>query len=217
MKLSEQEKSQISARASQVEAKTGVQVLAVVTGKSDTYPEVPWKVFSLGVALTTLALTVGDAARAGGQSTPPLLWGTAVLGSGLAFALASIFLPPFARSFLGKERAKEETKQFAQSLFLERGLSRTPSRKAALLVVSQFERRTAVVSDTGILDCIPQAELERISAVMDAVLARGSTAATMAEGLAALERSLLQHGMVPAADSGDEIPEEFLETEGPQP
>jgi hypothetical protein len=52
---------------------------------------------------------------------------------------------------------------------------------------------------------------------MDAVLARGSTAATMAEGLAALERSLLQHGMVPAADSGDEIPEEFLETEGPQP
>ena len=43
MKLSEPEKTKIRELAAHVEARTGVQVLTVVAGKSDTYPEIPWK------------------------------------------------------------------------------------------------------------------------------------------------------------------------------
>jgi len=217
MKLSEQDKSQISELAARVEARTGVQVLAVVTGKSDTYPEIPWKAFSLGAALSTLALAVAVSLRLGWDPMSPLFGGTVVLGVGMMLALAGIFLQPVARSFLGKERAAAETRQYAQSLFLERGLSRTRSRKAVLILASQFERRAAVVADTGITDRIPNTDLEKIAAAMDASLSRGSAPAAMAGGLSALEELLLKHGFAAAAGAGDEIAEEFLETEGPKP
>ena len=216
MKLSDQEKTNIRELASRVEARTGVQVLAVVTGKSDTYPEVPWKAFSLGAAMAALALIIAPSLGLGWNTIPPLLWGSTVLGAGMVLALAGIFLPPVARSFLSKVRAGEETRQFAQSVFLERGLSRERSRNAILMLASQFERRTAVVADTGITDRIPDAELENISSAMDATLATGSTYAAMAGGLSDLEKLLLRCGFTPAG-GGDAIAEEFLEMEGPNP
>ena len=215
VKLSEQEKSHIRELATHVEAHTGVQVLAVVTGKSDAYPEVPWKAFSLGAALATLVLAIVASLGFGRHYAVPLLWVCASLGSGMVLSLASIFLQPVARSFLGKERAEEETRQFAQSLFLERGLDRTQSRKALLILASQFERRAAVVADAGVIDRIPHAELENIAAAMNAALARGSTSAALAGGLSALEELLLRRGFASAA-GGNEIPEEFLETGGPK-
>jgi putative membrane protein len=217
MKLSEQDKSHISELAARVEARTGIQVLAVVTGKSDAYPEIPWKAFSMGAALATLAQAVAVSLRLEWDPIPSLLSWTAVLGAGMVLALAAIFLHPVARLFLGKERAAEETKQYAQSLFLERGLTRTQSRTAVLILASQFEHRSAIVADTGIIDRIPQTELEKIAAAMDASLARGSAPVALAGGLSTLEELLLQRGFAPAPGAGDEIAQEFLETEGPKP
>jgi len=214
MKLSDQEKVRIRELAARVEAQTGVQVLAVVTGKSDIYPEVPWKAFSLGAAMAALALATGSAFELGRVSTSPFVWGTAVLGAGMISALAGIFLQPVARCFLGKERAEEEARQYAQSLFLERILGRERSRKAILLLASQLERRAAVLADTGITGRIPETEFEKIASAMDAVLAGGSAPDALAGGLLDVEKLLLRHGFA-RASAGDDIPEEFLEREGP--
>jgi putative membrane protein len=214
IKLSEREESQIRERAGQVETRTGVQVLAVVTGKSDTYPEVPWRAFSLGAALATLSIATAPLLGIGGFTRSPLLWATAPLGVGMVLAVATIFLQPAARLFLGEARTVGETRQFAQSLFLERNLGRTRSRTAVLVLVSQFERRAAVVADQGVLDRVPTTEIDLISAAMDTTLARTTASIALADGLAALEETLRRHGFA-AAERGDEIEDEFLETEGP--
>ena len=217
MNLTEQEKSQINEIAARVEARTGVQVLAVAAGKSDTYAEIPWKAFSLGAALTAFAVTLAVVLKPAWIAISPLLSATVVLGAGLVFALAAVFLRPVARLFLGDERAEAETRQFALSLFFERGLSRTRSRNALLILVSRFERRAAVVADTGIIERIPQADLEGISAAMDAILTRASVSAALTRGLFALEELLRTKGFIIRSGAGDEIAEEFLETEGPKP
>jgi len=214
MKLSEQDKTNIRDMASRVEARTGVQVLAVVAGKSDAYPEVPWKAFSLGAAMAALVLTTVSALELGWGSASPLAWGIAVLGTGIVLALAGVFLQPVARCFLGKERAAAEAKQYARSLFLERILGRERSRKAILVLASQLERRAAVVADTGITDRIPDAELDKIASAMEAALARGRAPDALAGALSNVEKLLLQCGFAKAG-AGDDIPEEFLEMEGP--
>jgi uncharacterized membrane protein len=216
MKLNEQEKSHVKLLAAQVESRTGVQIVAAATVRSDSYPEIPWKAFSMGVALAALTLVAGSGSSFVRHSIPSLVCGVAVLGSGMVFSLASIFLQPFTRAFLNGERAAEETKQYAQSLFLERGFSRTESRKAVLLLASQLERRAAVVADTGILDRIPQAELQKAAEAAEAGLAGGGSSTALAAGLAVLEEVLVQF-QFSFGVSKDEIQEEFLEAEGPQP
>jgi putative membrane protein len=216
MELSEQDKSGIREAAARIEERTGVQVVAVVTDKSDAYPEIPWKAFSLGASLAALAVTAA-AAKSGWNPVTPLLSATAVLGAGMVLALAGIFLRPVARLFLGNERAEAETRQFAQSLFLELGLCRTRSRNAILVLASRFERRAAVVADTGITDRVSESDLGNIRAAMDVPLACSGVSAALGGALSALEQLLLQRGFAAAPAAGDEIPAELLETEGPKP
>lgn len=217
MKLSEQEKSQINQLATRVEANTGVQVLAVVAGKSDTYPEIPWKAFSLGASLAALGLGVILLFRPAWAPVPYLISVTIILGAGMALALAGIFLRPVSRLFLGEHRAAAETKQYAQTLFLERCLGHTRARTAVLLLASQLERRAAIMADIGIAARIPNAKLDKVSNDMDAALLQGSTAAALAAGLTALQDLLLASGFSAGAGAEDEIVDEFLETEGPKP
>ena len=200
MKLSDDEKTAIRELTRRVEERTGAQVLSVVAGRSDSYPEAAWKAFSLGAVLGMLV-----PARA---VSLPL---AAAAAAGLLFALAVFFIPPFARLCVSGDRAGEETRQFANSLFLERGLHRTPSRKAILVLFSQFERRAAITADSAAA-AVPAAELDGLAALM----ARKTAAEAFAAGLPALEQLLLRHGFA-AAGAPDEVPEEFLESEGPQP
>lgn len=212
MKLSEQERSQIGKLTMQFEARTGTQVLAVFTGKSDAYPEIPWKAFAIGAALAALALV----AVSPNLDLKPLLWCMVVLGAGLALSLASIFLHSVARIFLGSLRAAGEVRQLAQALFLERGLSSTKTRRAVLVLLSQFERRSAIVADTGVLDKIAAADFDRVTATMDSVLSEAAPASALAQGLALLEKLLIERGFS-ATGAGDEIPGELLQMEAPKP
>ena len=216
MKLGQKEKTDIDGLVAQVEAKTGVQILAAAAGKSDTYPEIPWKAFSLGTALAILASTLFAILRPASASLFPIFGAVVVLSTGLTFALAAVFLQPVSRLFLGDARAHAETKQFALSFFFERGLGRTRSRNAILVLVSQFERRAALVADSGIAARIAQSELDGVSSIIDAALARGCASAALSEGLTALEELLRIKGFNAPHAAGDEIPEEFLETEGPR-
>ena len=216
VKLSEEEKSRISELAEHVEAGTGVQVLAVVAGKSDTYREIPWKAFSMGTSLAAFAfcfiVTIPT-----NMVLPTGSWTTVILGTGLVSALATIFSRRAARLFLGDDHAGAATKVFALKTFHDRGLGRTRARNAILVLASQFERRGALVADTGILELIPQKDLDGISTLLDAALKQKSAAAALAVGLSALDELLRSRGFNAPPASGDEIKEEFLETEGPKP
>ena len=56
--------SQAIERASRaLERAIGVEVVTIVVGKCDVYPEIVWKAFALGASLAALVVVVGDVVR----------------------------------------------------------------------------------------------------------------------------------------------------------
>lgn len=203
MNLSETDRKEIAGRAERLEARSGVQVVAAVVGRCDAYPEIPWKAFALfsGLAFLAASLWHPDA----------VLGGLTFLVGGAAAALATLFLPAFARLFLGAARRETETRQYADSFFLAHGLGRTQRRNAVLLLVGVFERCVVVLPDGGLP--LAAAELHDIIARMRPALAAGRVAPALRDGLDALEALLVAKGFT-AGGGRDEIAAEVIEEKG---
>ena len=202
MNLSDTDRKEIGERAARLEARTGVQVAAAVVGRCDAYPEIPWKAFALfsGLSLLAASLWHPDA----------VLGGLTFLLGGAAAALATVFLPGFARLFLDAARREAETRQYAAAFFLANGLSRTQRRRAILLLVGVFERSVVVLPDSGL--ALAEAELQEVIARMTPQLAAGRVAPALREGLDALEALLAAKGY--AGGGTDEIAQEVFEEKG---
>lgn len=202
MNLSETERRDIAERAARLEARTGVQVAAAVVGRCDAYPEIPWKAFALfsGLSLLAASLWHPDA----------VLGGLTFLLGGATAALATVFLPGFARLFLDAARREAETRQYAAAFFLANGLSRTQRRRAVLVLVGVFERSVVVLPDSGL--ALAEAELQEVIARMTPQLAAGRVAPALREGLDALEALLAAKGF--AGGGTDEIAQEVFEEKG---
>lgn len=202
MNLSETERRDIAERAARLEARTGVQVAAAVVGRCDAYPEIPWKAFALfsGLSLLAASLWHPDA----------VLGGLTFLLGGAAAALATVFLPGFARLFLDAARREAETRQYAAAFFLANGLSRTQRRRAVLVLVGVFERSVVVLPDSGL--ALAEAELQEVIARMTPQLAAGRVAPALREGVDALEALLAAKGF--AGGGTDEIAQEVFEEKG---
>lgn len=203
MMLSEADRRSIAGRAGRLEARTGVQVVAAVVGRCDAYPEAPWKAFALfsGLAFLAASLWHPDA----------VLGGLTFLVGGAAAALATLFLPGFARLFLDAARREAETRQYAAAFFLDHGLARTQRRNAVLLLVGVFERCVVVLPDGGLP--LAAAELHDIIARMRPALAAGRVAPALRDGLDALEALLVAKGFT-AGGGRDEIAAEVIEEKG---
>lgn len=215
MYLTPQEQQQINGLVAEVEAATGAQVLVAVIGKSDSYPEIPWKAFATGAAIAALAVVLDDWLRPGWAGPYSAIFDViAILGAGAALGLLTVFIPPFARLFLDRLRADTEARQYARSLFLERELFGTRQRAGVLLLVSRFEHTVVVLPDAAIRSRVNEAELGRIIAQMTPLLARGETAAALCAGLQALRAQLLDRGFGGPAGDGDEITASLVQEKG---
>lgn len=202
MMLSDADRKSIAERAERLEARTGVEVVVAVVGRCDAYPEVPWKAFALFSALGALAAAVLQ------QGAVPA--GLTFLVSGATAALAAIFIPPFARLFVGRERREAETRQYAAAHFLDRGVSRTERRNAILVLVGLFERCVVVLPDAGVP--LGEAELRHVVARMTPRPAAGRIAEALRDGLDALEALLAAKGFT--GGGRDEIAQEVFEEKG---
>ena len=205
MNLSENDRQGITERAERLEERTGVQVVAVLVDKCDAYPEIPWKAFALGAALAALAVALGLQGA--------ILATLALLGAGAAAALATIFLPAFARLFLVAGRRDAEVRQYAESLFLRHALFNTRNRCGILILVGLFERSVVILPDSGLRERIGDAELKDIVALMTPALSGGRQAAALQDGLNALEALLVARGFA-GGESDDEIVQEVIEEKG---
>lgn len=205
MHLSETDRKQIAERAARLEVRTGVQAVAAVVGKCDAYPEVPWKAFALASVLAALASAFWH------QNA--VLGGLTFLGAGAAAALASIFVPAFARLFVDAARREAETRQYAASFFLGQNLARTQQRNAILILVGVFERTVVILPDAGLRDRVSDAELQDVIARMTPQLAAGRVAPALRDGLNALEALLAAKGFCGGTGT-DEIAQEVFEEKG---
>ena len=177
----------IEARVAALEKDLGIEVVTIVVGKSDVYPETVWKAFALASSLAALAVALGDMLR------PDWITGTAVLssivailGSGASCALATVYIPGFARLFLRDSRAALEAAQYAKVQFLERQLFATPQRTAVLILVAMLERRVVILADVGLREHVTAAQWDGVVARMTEKLRVRATGAAVLAGLSAI-------------------------------
>jgi putative membrane protein len=213
MFLSHNDKQSIAARVADLEKALGIEVVTLVIGKADVYPETVWKAFALGAALTALAMAIGEVLRPDWVSVGAVLSAAVtILGIGALCALASVYVPGFARLFLRDSRATLEVSQYAKVQFLERELFATRERTAILVLVSILERRVVIVADTGLRAHVSTAEWNGVIARMTERLAAGEVGAAMLAGLDALQALLGPKGI--ARNAGNTFADGPLEERG---
>jgi putative membrane protein len=214
MFLTDEEADAIDVRIGKLEARTGVQIVTAVVGKSDTYVELPWKAFAFGAALGGLAVVLADLARPQWVTANTLLVGvTTILGTALALALLAVFAPAFARLFLHAERRDLEVRQYAHSVFLTHELFSTRARHGVLILMSLFERRIEVLPDKGFQGRVGPADWDVVVATMTPMVGGGSPFPALEAGLAAVEALLVAKGFQPG-DGRDELPNRPVEERG---
>jgi len=215
MRLTEEEQNLLSRRVTGLESRTGAQVVAAVIGKSDSYPEAPWKAFALGVALAALysaarSLIVYD--WEAGESA--LAHAVVILGSGAVLALLAVLFEPFSRLFTDRRRRDLEVTQYAKALFFDRGLDRTRGRIGILLLVSLFERKVVILADDGFEARIDRDDWQRLTDRMTLLLSCGNAAGALHAGLEGLEALLLERGYRVDESAANELPNAVLQLKG---
>lgn len=203
--VSAEEATTIERRIAKVEARTGVQIVAAVVPRADAYPELPWRAFALGASLAGLvALVIGVLWPDWLSAQALLVQALAILSGGALAGLAAVYLPAFAKLFLGTQRAKAEVRQCAENLFLTRELFATRRRDAVLVLVSRFERRVVIVPDVYCRGRVSTPEWEAVVARMTPGLREGRTAQAFAAGLEAIDALLTGKGFAADPPGADE-------------
>ena len=214
MPISAADARSIEQHIASIEARSGVQVVTMVVGKSDTYPELPWVAFAIGVAVAALGVVVLDFVRPQwATATTAIIQSVAILCIGVACATATLYIRGFARVLLSKVRAAIETRQAAENAFLTRELFATPDRTAILLYVSLFERHVELVPDTGFRTRIGRPEWDAVIGAMTPDLHDGRDAQAFHAGLDALEKVLSANGFVQGGGA-NALPDRMIENDG---
>jgi putative membrane protein len=215
MFLTTAEADAIDAAVARVEAHTGVQIVTAVVGKSDSYVELPWKAFALGASLAAFGVVLVDAWRpAWPTATTALVHAVVMLGVGGASALFAVFVPSFGRLFLRATRSELEVRQYAESLFLRRGLFGTARRTSVLVLVSLFERRVEILPDTGLHDLVSEADWGAVVVRMTPLLRQGRAFHALDAGLGAIDALLAGKGFSTAVAAANELPDRPIEERG---
>lgn len=207
--------SAIEARLAALERATGVEVVAALVERADSYPEIPWRAFALGTAVASCAVAGATLLEPGWNG--PLAVVEAIvlaLAAGCAAALAATWVPPFARLFLPSWRAEAEALDYARGHFLDSDLDRTRGRDAVLLLVTRFERRVVVWADRGVRERLGASDLAPVVNAMTPRLRRGEPAQALLEGLDRLEALLVEAGFSPRPGDANELPDAVVHARG---
>jgi putative membrane protein len=207
MKLRPGDKRAIEQHIAEFERASGVQAVVSVVARCDSYPEIPWRAFALGVAVAALFVCLVPFAGALLFHSTVLALVT-VLAAGAAPALLSVLAPVTGRWLLPASRADAELRQYAQAQFLERGLPAVAEGRAILILLALFERRGAVVADSRLF-AAPE-PVRNAESLLNAMLAAADAAAAVKGALGSL-RSALPPASGP---SGNALPDSVVEERG---
>lgn len=211
--LNEEAKSRLEEAVAGVEKRTGSQIVLAVIERCDAYPEIPWKAFAMGCSIASVfALNLSMVYGFTLPESAVLLAIVMILSAGAGLAVLSMLFPNFARLFLQKNRAQTETLQYAESLFLSRGMVSTGSRRAVLLLIGLFERHIVILPDTGLAQNITTTERETIIENMRPLLRSGKVYEALETGLKDLEQ-VIQGGPTPC-DPVNELPNGVIQEKG---
>jgi len=200
-------------RISKIETMTGSEIILSTVRRSDSYPEIPWKAFAIGVSVTGFAVFIADILLMKWITQGIILISfVTTLASGLLLVLLTMLLPGFARLFLMKGRAECEVRQYAESLFLSKEMFLTRERKGILVLVSIFEQKVVLLVDVGIRPLLAAPVMKEIIARMTPLLARKDLPGALE---IALDELSLRLKSPTAGKAGlNELPDEIIENQG---
>lgn len=199
-----------------VEARTGVQIVTALVAKADTYAELPWMAFALGVSLAALGVVAFDAAQPAWPTAHiALVSAVALLAGGGASALVAVFVPAYARVFLRPAIRDLEVKHYAQSLFLRRELFKTRSRNAVLILVCKFERRVEILPDVGLYGRVGNEDWQPVIRAMTPLLRDARFADALHAGVSLAGQMLAAKGFAGSPGGANELPDGSIEEQGP--
>jgi putative membrane protein len=212
--LSKQERLKLDRRVAETEQRTGAQIVLAFVERSDSYPELPWKAFSLGTALSGLLIVVAEQLHPAWPSNTTALHAVLLaLALGASAALLCVGAPSFARIFLDPHKAQLEARQYAESMFLSREIFKTSGRTGVLILVALFERQVVVLPDTGIRKRLSPESLQGIVDRISQTLSSKGVADALEEGLSKLEETLASSA--PAESRPNELSDEIVKEKGP--
>jgi putative membrane protein len=202
-RVTAEEAAAIERRVGEFEARTGVEIVAAVEQRCDLYPEAPWRAFALGASLASLGALAGDLLQPAWTTPGALLVQAAtILGLGAVAALAAMLVPSVGRLFIGVARMREEVRQRAEAVFLQRELFATPGRDAILLLVSRFEHAVVVRPDVAYRDRVTTADWRAVVERMKPPLARDRLVEAFDAGCATIEALLAAQAIAGASARG---------------
>lgn len=138
----EEARARVAEAVRRAEALSRGQIVPVVVGRSDPYPEARWRGGLLGAATVTAVLLA---------AVPVAAWELPVfqvVAGGLGALVAS--WDPVARLLAGRRAMDEAVRARALRAFHEHGLQRTQEGTGVLVFASLFERQAVVLGDHGI-------------------------------------------------------------------
>jgi putative membrane protein len=216
--LTESEKQAIESRVAALEAASGVEIVTIIVGKADVYPEIVWKAFALGASLAGLGVSVCEfLSPTWTVAGAALVDALAILGAGAVSAVLAIYVPAFARLFLRRTRAELEVEQYARIQFLDREMFATPDRTAILLLTSLLEHEIVLLPDRGIAARVSAAAWDVVIARMAPLLRSRQTAAAVLAGLDVIGEILAGKGFCRGESSpgGNRFPDPPVEVRAP--
>jgi putative membrane protein len=189
--LSDQDRARLDEQIVEVEKRTKAQIVMAVIQRSDSYVELPWKAFALGVSIAGLLVFILDIFLYSWTSGVMAFVAVVItLVAGSACALLAVLVPGFARFFLSAHRADVEVRQYAETLFLDRELFATDGRTGVLMLVSLFERQVILLPDKGISNRLRNDTMNDVIAPMIPFLKRKEIYRALENGLGKLSMIL---------------------------
>ena len=208
--LSESDRSYLEQKIKETEERTDLQIVLATTGRSDSYPEIPWKAFAAGVSTASLLVFAGHVINPVWFTVTSLLVSiVAILAIGSLSAILPIFWPAFARVFLSGIRCELEIRQYASSLFLERELFGTEKRSGILILISQFEKKIMILPDKGLETRLSKEATKNIIARMSDHMHKMKVREAFEAGLDELVNIISENAEI--TSSKNELPDEIIE------
>ena len=99
-------------------------------------------------------------------------------------------------------------------MFLRRGLFRTRTRSAVLILISLFERRIELLADDGLRSKVSKEDWQSIITRMTPHLHGERPVEALREALEAVEALLVSKGYIGSPDAADELPNRTIEETG---
>jgi putative membrane protein len=212
--LNADEAASLDALVVRLESTTGVQIVPAIVGKADSYAEAPWKAFAAGSAFASLVFVVSDRLRPDWvTASTAAIHAVGVLGAGALCALLAAFVPSIARVLVHRRRTEVEVRQYAESLFLRRGLFATRGRTGVLVLVSLFEHRVEIIADAGFDGRVSAADWQAVIARMAPHLRNRRPFEALRDALGAVEALLAAKGFR-GGGADNELPNAAIEERG---